>query len=78
LSVFFDRLQDTGLEFEKHAMIGIEFPVSPEWNLTFEVRQSWAEATLNSTFPSLALSPQNPQRLDLGGTSVFFGGSLRF
>jgi hypothetical protein len=78
LSVFFDRLQDTGLEFEKHAMIGIEFPVAPEWNLTFEVRQSWAEATLNSTFPSLALSPQNPQRLDLGGTSVFFGGSLRF
>lgn len=78
LSVFYDRLQDTGLEFEKHAMAGIEFPVSPEWNLTFEVRQSWAEASVNSGFPSLALALQTPQKLDLGGTSVFFGGSLRF
>jgi hypothetical protein len=78
LSVFYDRLQDTGLEFEKHVMLGIEFPVSPEWNLTFEVRQSWAEATVDSGFPSLALELQPPQELDLGGTSVFFGGSLRF
>ena len=78
LSVFFDRRQDSGLEFEKHAMLGIEFPVSPEWNLNFELRQSWAEATVNSGFPSLALELQPPQKLDLGGTSVFFGGSLRF
>lgn len=78
LSVFYDRLQDTGLEFEKHAMIGIEFPVSPEWSLGFEVRQSWAEATVDPGFPSTALSLQTPQKLDLGGTSVFFGGSLRF
>jgi outer membrane protein with beta-barrel domain len=77
-SIFYDRRQDSGVEFEKHAMLGIEIPVSPEWNLTFEVRQSWAEATLNEAFPSLIFSVQNPHNLDLGGTSVFFGGSLRF
>jgi hypothetical protein len=77
-SIFYDRVKDSGLEFEKHAMLGIEFPVAREWNLTFEVRQSWAEATLNENFPSLTDSLQNPRKLDLGGTSVFLGGSMRF
>jgi hypothetical protein len=72
-SIFYDRLTDSGLEFEKHAMLGIEFPVAPEWNITLEVRQSWAEAT-----PSGAFTVVNPGALDLGGTSLFVGGSLRF
>jgi hypothetical protein len=78
LSVFYDRVQDSGLEFEKHVMLGIEFPVSPEWSLGFEVRHSWAETTVGSGFPSVALELQPPQKLDLGGTSVLFGASLRF
>jgi len=72
-SVVYDRFTETGLAFEKHAMIGIEFPVAPDWNVTLEVRQSWAEATPGGSF-----SVVNPGTLDLGGTSVFLGGSLRF
>ena len=78
VSVFYDRLKDTGLEFEKHAEIGIEFPVAPEWNITFEVRRSWDEATLGDVFPSAALTVNDPRRLDLGGVFVFAGASLRF
>jgi hypothetical protein len=44
----------------------------------FEVRQSWAETTVGSGFPSVALELQPPRKLDLGGTSVLFGASLRF
>jgi hypothetical protein len=73
LSVVYDRLTATGLAFEYYAMLGIEFPVAPAWNITFEVRQSWADAT-----PGGAFTFVNPGSLDLGGTSVFLGGSLRF
>ena len=73
LSVVYDRFIASGVAFEKHAMVGIEFPVAPAWNITFEVRQSWAEAT-----PGGAFAVVNPGRLDLGGTSVMLGGSLRF
>jgi len=78
VSIFYDRRTDSGLAFETHVMLGIEFPVAPEWNITLEVRQSWAEASLSDAFPSTALGPGNPHRLDLGGTSVYLGGSLRF
>jgi hypothetical protein len=73
LSIVYDRLKDTGLAFEKHVMVGLELPVSPQWYLTFEARQSWAEDT-----PGGAFSTINPGDLDLGGTSVFVGGSVRF
>jgi len=73
LTIVYDRLTDSGLAFETHAMIGIEFPVAPEWNVTLEVRHAWAEAT-----PGGAFAYVNPGELDLGGTSVFVGGSLRF
>jgi hypothetical protein len=73
LSVVYDRLTETGIAFEKHASLGIEFPVAPDWNVTLEVRQSWAEATPGGSFAIV-----NPGTLDLGGTSVFLGGSLRF
>lgn len=77
--VDYDRLQDDGVEFETHVKAGIEFPIAPAWNLTLEVRRSWAEATLDTTFPSQALStPPIPRELDLGGISVLFGASLRF
>jgi hypothetical protein len=78
VSIFYDRVVATGLAFQMYAMIGIEFPVAPRWNITVEVRQSWAEANLNDAFPSTALGPGSPNQLDLGGTSIFLGGSLRF
>lgn len=78
VSIFYDRVAATGLAFQLYAMIGMEFPVAPQWNITFEVRQSWAEADPNDVFPSTALGPGFPNQLDLGGTSLFVGGSLRF
>jgi hypothetical protein len=73
LSIVYDRLTASGLAFEYYAMLGIEFPVAPVWNITLEVRQSWADAT-----PGGAFTFVNPGSLDLGGTSVFIGGSFRF
>ena len=73
LSVVYDRFVATGLAFQYYAMLGIEFPVAPQWNITLEVRQSWAEATPGGDFTFV-----NPGTLDLGGTSVYLGGSLRF
>jgi hypothetical protein len=78
VSIFYDRFVDTGLAFQTYAMIGMEFPVAPQWNVTFEVRQTWSEANSGGAFPSTALGPGNPNQLDLGGTSLFVGGSLRF
>ena len=78
-TILFDRLKDSGLEFEKHLLVGIEFPVAPEWNVTLEVRRSWAEATPSDAFPSLASSPPDPGgKMDLGGASVYLGASMRF
>jgi hypothetical protein len=73
LSIIYARFVESGLAFQWYAMLGIEFPVSPQWNITFEVRETWAEATPGGDFTFV-----NPGTLDLGGTSVFLGGSLRF
>lgn len=72
-SVVFDRLEDTGTAFEVHVMGGVEFPISPAWSLLGEARYSWSEAT-----PSGAFAPLQQGRLDLGGWSLFFGGSVQF
>ncbi len=71
-SIFYDRVKDSGLEFETHAYAGIEFPVAPDWNITFEARHSWAEATPDSRFTG------SPDKLDLGGTTMYFGAAVRF
>jgi outer membrane protein W len=73
LSIVYTRLKSSGLEFEKHANVGIEFPVAPDWNITFEIRRSWAEATPGASFATV-----NPGTLDLGGVSLFLGASWRF
>jgi hypothetical protein len=73
LSIVYDRLVASGVAFETYAMVGMEFPVAPQWNITFEVRQTWADATPGGQFTFI-----NNGSLDLGGTSVFVGGSLRF
>jgi opacity protein-like surface antigen len=73
LSIVYDRLKTSDLAFEQHVMAGIEFPVSPQWYITLEARHSWAEDTPGGPFSTI-----NPGELDLGGTSVFVGGSIRF
>jgi opacity protein-like surface antigen len=73
LSIVYDRLTDSGTAFETHVLAGIEFPVSPSWNITLEGRYSWASADMGGAFATI-----NPGQLDLGGASVFVGGALRF
>ena len=73
LSIVYDRLVDSGLAFGEYVAVGIEFPVAPEWNITLEVRQTWADANPGGSFAYV-----NTGTLDLGGTSVFLGGALRF
>ena len=73
LSIVYDRLTASGFAFEKHVLAGVEFPVSPRWNIYFEGRYSWSDTTPGGVFDVV-----NPGRLDLGGASAVVGGSLRF
>ena len=73
LTIVYDRLTDSGTAFETHVYAGVEFPVSPEWYVTLEVRRSWAEASMGGDFESV-----NPGTLDLGGTAIYVGGRVRF
>ena len=73
LSVIYDRYKASGTAFETHAFVGIEFPMSPVWNLTLEGRYSWADSDVGGVFETI-----NPGRLELGGASFYVGGSWRF
>jgi hypothetical protein len=73
LSVVYDRLTESGMAFETHAFAGIEFPMSPGWNLTLEGRYSWSDTNVGGAFATV-----NPGRLELGGASFYVGGSMRF
>jgi hypothetical protein len=72
-SIVFDRLDDDGVEFERHVLAGVELPVGAGWAFTFEGRYSWSEATPSGPFTPLELG-----KLDLSGASVLFGGSVQF
>lgn len=72
-AIVFDRVKDSGTDFETHVLAGIEVPVSPYWSLTFEGRYSWSEAT-----PDGRLAEIYPGDIDLGGAAFFFGASVRF
>ncbi len=73
LSIFFDRLKDSGTAFTTHVTAGVDFPVGPYWNVTGEGRYSWSEATPGGDFRSLGLGD-----LDLGGFAAFVGLSRQF
>jgi hypothetical protein len=73
LSIVYSRLVDSGTAFETHVLAGVEFPVSPMWNITLEGRYSWADTSVGGSFYGI-----NTGQLDLGGASVFVGGALRF
>lgn len=68
--VFFDRFRDSGSAFSTHVVGGLEFPVSPQFNLMFEARHTWADAELSDDFGG--------QEIELGGTAAYVGGSFRF
>jgi hypothetical protein len=72
-AVIFDRVADSGTDFETHVLAGIEVPVSPFWSLTFEGRYSWSEAETDGRLADLY-----PGKIDLGGAAFFFGASVRF
>jgi hypothetical protein len=71
--IFIDGFSDSGVEFEAHALAGVEVPVGRRTNLVIEGRYSWSEAELGGDFSGLAETD-----LDLGGTSFYGGVSFRF
>ena len=73
--VEFDRFKDSGTAFETHVLAGIEIPMSPIWNLTFEGRYSWSETETDSYATTEGYTTD---KLDLGGAAFFVGASLQF
>jgi len=71
LPIFFDEFTDSGAALTTYVLGGIEFPVSPRFNLTFEGRYSWSDDELGDEFAGLG-------EIELGGTSFFVGGAFRF
>lgn len=69
--IFFDRFSEDGEALQVHVMAGLELPLSPGFNLTLEGRRSWADDNLAGAFAGLG-------DIELGGTSVFIGGSFRW
>ena len=69
--IFFGRFIDRGTAFETHVLAGVELPLGSAASLIFEGRHTWSDDKLNDDFAGLG-------QIDLGGTSVFVGGSFRF
>jgi hypothetical protein len=69
--IFFDRFIEDGEALQVHVLAGLEIPVSPGFNLLLEGRHSWADDDLSGDFAGLG-------DIELGGTSVFIGGSFRW
>ena len=73
--VAFDRYKDSGTAFETHVLAGLEIPVSPSWNLTFEGRYSWSKVSTDSYATSEGYATDD---MDIGGLALFFGASVQF
>ena len=69
--IFFDHFVDEGVAFATHALAGIELPFSSGWGVMMEVKRTWADDTPGGDFGGLG-------KLDLGGTTVSAGATLRF
>ena len=63
--------RDSGVAWEAHAMTGLELPLNPGFALFFEGRYAWSKAELDGDFAGFG-------EIDLGGPSVYLGGSFRF
>jgi hypothetical protein len=71
--VSYDRFKETGEALEVHGLAGVELPVGSRFSLVFEGRYSKADDDL-----SFEDAYNGPGTLELGGTSVYCGGSWRF
>jgi len=71
LPIFFGTFRESGEALEGRVFLGIEFPLSPGFNLTFEGRYTWADDELRGALVDLG-------QIELGGTWLFVGGSFRF
>lgn len=71
--IFYDRFVDDGVAFEIHALAGVEIPLGRTTNLLFEGRYSVSNDDLAGDFAGLVNND-----IDLGGTAIYGGLSLRF
>jgi hypothetical protein len=69
--VFWERFADSGVAWEAHAMTGLELPLNPGFTVLLEGRYTWSKATLGDDLAGLG-------EIDLGGASIYVGGSFRF
>lgn len=71
LPVYFGEFHDSGQSLEGRLLAGIEFPITPAFNLTFEGRYSFGETELEGDLAGLGT-------IDRGGLWVFAGAGFRF
>jgi len=71
LPIYFGTFKESGEALEARVLAGLEFPLSPGFNLLVEGRYSWAYGEFNRDLVDL-------ERIDLGGAWGFVGASFRF
>ena len=71
LPVYFETFRDSGQSLEGRLLAGLEFPLSPAFNMTFEGRYTFGETELEGDFAGLGT-------IDRGGLWFFAGASFRF
>jgi hypothetical protein len=71
LLIFGATFSDSGTAFQTSATTGLEVPVSPGFQVTFEGRYSWSKAELKGDLGGLG-------EIDLGGLALYVGASFRF
>lgn len=70
--IFGASFRDDGTAFETHLLAGVELPFGGHWTSgVFEARYSFAKDDLGGDFAGLG-------ELDVGGFSIYGGGSFRF
>jgi hypothetical protein len=71
LPVYFGDFHASGETLEGRVLAGLEIPVSPAFNLSFEGRYSFGESDLEDDFEGFGT-------IEPGGMFFFVGGSFRF
>ena len=70
-SIFSDQLLTSGWTPTAHALVGVDYSLSPTFALTGEGRYSWARGEVNQDYVGF-------DRIDLSGLSATVGLSVRF
>jgi hypothetical protein len=71
LPIYFGAFRDNGQSLEGRLLAGLEFPISPAFNVTFEGRYTFGETELEGDLAGLGT-------IDRGGLWIFAGASFRF